>query len=76
MSKSNKLVDVYRSTNEMEAMVVKSMLESCGIPSLLKSNAAPSDHVFTVNGIGGVKIMIWESVSEKARELINGKNDV
>ena len=76
MSKSKKLVEVYRSTNEMEALVIKSMLESYGIPSLLKSNAAPSVHVFTVNGMGEVKIMVWDSVEEKARELIKGTSDV
>ena len=76
MSKSKKLVEVYRSTNEIEALVIKSMLESYGIPSLLKSNAAPSVHVFTVNGMGEVKIMVWDSVEEKARELIKGTSDV
>ena len=76
MSKSKKLVEVYRSTNEMEAVVVKSMLESYGIPSLLKSNAAPSVHVFTLDGMGEVKILVWDSVAEKARELIKSDSHV
>ncbi len=76
MSKGKKLIEVYWSTNEMEALVIKSLLESYGISCLLKSNAAPSVHVFTMNGMGEVKIMVWDSEAEKARELIEGKDNV
>jgi len=30
-------------------------------------------HVFTVNGMGEVQVMVWESAAEKARKLIRGK---
>ena len=76
MSKGKKVIEVYWSTNEMEGLVIKSLLESYGIPCLLKSNAAPSVHVFAMDGMGEVKIMVWDSVAEKARELIEGENDV
>ncbi len=74
MSKEEKLVEVYRSTSEMEAQVIKSLLESYEIPSLLQSNAAPSVHMFTVDGMGEVKVMVWESMAERARKLIKGKS--
>jgi hypothetical protein len=54
----------------MEAQVIKSLLESFNIPCFLKSNAAPSVHTFTMDGMGEVKIMVLESLAEKARELI------
>ena len=76
MSNSEKLTEVYLAANEMEAQVIKSLLESYGIPCFLKSHAAPSVHVFTVNGMGEVKIMVRESMTEKARELIEGKDNV
>ena len=72
MSKDRKLVEVYKSTNEMEAQVIKGLLESYGIPCLLKSNAAPSVHVFTVDGMGEVRVMVQDSMLARARELIKG----
>ncbi len=68
-----KMVEVYRAAGEMEAQVIKGLLESHGIPCLLKSNAAPSVHMFVVDGMGEVRVMVWESTSGKARELIRGK---
>jgi len=76
LSKGKKLIEVYRSTSEMEALVIKSLLESYGISCLLKSNAAPSVHVFAMDGMGEVRVMIWDSEAEKARDLIKGKDNV
>ncbi len=76
MSKEEKLVEVYRSTSEMEAQVIKSLLESYGIPSLLQSNAAPSVHMFTVDGMGEVKVMVLNSMAASAGKLIKGKTNV
>ena len=76
MSKGKELVEIYQSASEMEAQVIKSLLESYGIPCLLQSNAAPSVHMFTVDGMGEVKVMVWNSMVEKARKLINGEGYV
>ena len=76
MNKREKLVEVYRSSNEMEAQVIKSLLDSYGIPCLLKSNAAASVHMFAVDGLGEVRVMVLDSMAEKARELIKGEDDV
>ena len=66
---------VYTAAGEVEAQIIKGLLESNGIPCLLKSLAAPSVHVFTVDGMGEVKVMVWESVAEEAKKLIRGKED-
>ena len=76
MNKSEKLVEVYRSSNEMEAQVIKSLLAAYRIPCLLKSNAAASVHTFAVDGLGEVRVMVLDSMAEQARELIRGKDDV
>ncbi len=68
-----KLVEVYKAANGMEAQVIKSLLESYGITSVLRSNAAPSVHIFTVDGMGEVKVMVLDSDAEEARELIKGE---
>ena len=70
MSKSEKLVEVYKAAGELEALVIKGLLESNGICCFLKSHAAPSVHVLTVDGLGEFKVMVQESIAEKAKRLI------
>ncbi len=74
MSKNEKMVEVYHARNVMEAQVIKSLLESYDIPCLLKSNAAPSVHMFTMDGMAEVRVMVLDSMAEEARELIVGDN--
>ena len=76
MSKGEKLVEVYKANNEMEAQVIKSLLGSYDIPCFLKSNAAPSVHMFTIDGMGEVEVMVLDSVADKAKKLIKGDNHV
>ncbi|MFC2122381.1 DUF2007 domain-containing protein [Bacteroidota bacterium] len=75
MLNNEKMVEVYRAAGEMEAQVIKGLLESYGIASLLKSKAAPSVHIFSVDGMGEVRVMVLESMAEKARSLIQGGDD-
>ena len=76
MSKNKQMVEVYQARGEAEAQIIKGLLESYGVPCFLKSQAAPSVHTFTVNGMGEVKVMVRESMAEKARRLIRGKGCV
>ena len=73
MSNSQKMVEVYRAAGEMEAQVIKGLLESYGIPCLLKGDAARTIYGFTVDGLGEVRIMVQESIAEEAKRLIKGK---
>ena len=75
MKEDKKLAEVYRAAGEAEAQIIKGLLESRGIPCLLQSNAAPSVHMFAVDGMGEVKIMVWKEAAEKARELIQGEDN-
>jgi hypothetical protein len=68
------MVEVYHARNVMEAQVIRSLLESYDIPCLLKSNAAPSVHMFTMDGMAEVRVMVLDSMAEEARELIVGDN--
>jgi hypothetical protein len=76
MAKQLKLVEVYRALGEVEALIIKSLLESNGIACILKSHAAPSVHVFTADGMGEVKIMVRESRAEEAKRLIGEEGRV
>lgn len=68
-------MEVYRAAGEMEAQVIRGLLESFGIPSVMKSRAAPSVHAFAVDGMGEVRIMVLESMAEKAKILVQGEDD-
>lgn len=70
------MVEVYRAAGESEAAIIRGLLESHGIPSLLRSNAAPSVHVFLVDGMGEVRVMVPASAADRARKLIKGEDDV
>jgi hypothetical protein len=70
------MVEVYKAPNEMEAQVIRGLLESYGIPCFLKSNAAPSVHMFTIDGMGEVKIMVLEKMADSARKLIKSDSHV
>ena len=65
-----KMVEVYNARGDSEARLIQSKLESFGIPSLIKSNAAPSAIVFTVDGLGEYKVMVWEESAEQAKKLL------
>ncbi|MFC2045578.1 putative signal transducing protein [Chloroflexota bacterium] len=76
MKNNVELVEVYQAMGEIEAQVIKSKLESYGIPCVFKSNAASSVHAFTMDGLGEVKVMVQQSMAEKARQLIKGPESV
>ena len=70
MNKHEFATEVYRAAGEAEAQIIKGLLESNGIHCFLKSNAAPSVHVFAIDGLGEVKVMVRESRAEEAKRLI------
>lgn len=76
MSKPDSLVEVYHAANEMEAQVIKSLLAGFDIPCILKSNAAPSVHMFTMDGMAEVRVMVPASLAKAAKELIVSEDHV
>ena len=64
---NEKLVKVFDSEVESEAMIVKGLLESAGIDSDLTSAALVQD---MFPGLGGMIILVREQDAETARKLI------
>ena len=64
---NEKLVKVFDSEQESEAMVVKGLLESEGIESDLKSGSFVQD---AFPGLGGMIILVREEDAERAKSLI------
>jgi hypothetical protein len=55
---------------DMIASVLKSHLESEGIPVLLQYESVGRVYGFTVDGLGEVRILVPKELAEKAREII------
>jgi len=70
LSRNEGLVEVYRARTEMEAQVIKSLLEGFDIPCVFKANAAPSVHQFTMDGMAEVIIMVPAALADEAKQLI------
>jgi hypothetical protein len=66
---NEKLVKVFDSEQESEAMVVKGLLDSEGIENDLQSASLLQD---AFPGMGGMIILVREEDAEKARTLIAG----
>ena len=64
---NEELVKVFDTDQESEAMVVRGLLESAGIESLITNLEAPQD---VLPGVGGVIISVREEDAEDARRLI------
>ena len=67
------MIEVYKANGELEAQTIKGMLDSYGIPSILRSNAAGSVHSFIFDGMGTVRIMVPEAYAEEAEKIINSE---
>jgi type IV secretory pathway TrbF-like protein len=76
LSQNKDLVGIYVARGEAEAQVIKSLLESYGIPSVFKTQAALSTYVFAVDGMGQVSVMVRAEDAEAAQELVKGEENV
>ena len=66
-----RLVEVHRCSHA-EAVVIRGLYESHGIPTLLRSRLAPSVYPFTVGAQGEVTILVPESEAPRSRRLLIG----
>ena len=75
-SEAGDLVEVYRAAGEMEAQVIRSLLEYNGIPSVLLGETARNLYGVNIDGLGEVRVMVMPSVAARARELIKRSDHV
>ncbi len=75
MNKEAELVEVYSANGDLEAQVIKGLLESHGITCLLQPYAESSLHNIIVPGLSIVKVMVAARDAENAIGLIMAEND-
>ena len=73
---NHKMVEVYSANGELEAQVIKGLLESNGITCLLQPIAVSSLQNILVPGTGGVRVMVSEKSADEARRLIVANGNV
>ena len=61
---------------QAEAEVIKSFLESNGIPCFFKRQVCQSIQPFTMDGLGEITIFVKEPDLEAARALLKGRDDL
>lgn len=64
---NEKLVKVFATEEESEALVVKGLLESAGVDSDLMSGSLVQD---TFPGLGGMVILVRQEDADEARRII------
>ena len=64
------LVTVHTASGMLSAQVIKTKLESAGIPALLNYESAGVVLGITVDGLGEVRVMVPEDLAEEARALL------
>jgi hypothetical protein len=64
------LVEVWTAYGEMDAQLIRSVLEGDGIESMLSGESLRLTHGITVDGLAEVKILVRKEDEERAREVI------
>ena len=65
-------IEVYKAAGEVEAYVIKGLLESNDIPCIFQSQTGPSVYMFVGSGLGEIKILVKPEDAEAAQQLLEG----
>jgi hypothetical protein len=63
-------VVIHRCYSDAEAEMVRSLLESYGIPCNLQSDITHVAYPFTVDGLGEVRILVPAPAADEARSIL------
>jgi len=66
------LKELVAVEGNMEAEIIKSKLESYGIPVLLQYEAAGRIFGITMDGLGKVRVLVPQDLLEEARKVLAG----
>ncbi len=66
------LKELVAVEGSMEAEIIKSKLESYGIPVLLQYEAAGRIFGITMDGLGKVSVLVPQDLLEEARKVLAG----
>ena len=64
------LVVVYTTAAQLEANIIKGLLEAAGLPAVISQEGAGAAFGFTVGALGMVDILVAEKDAAEAEKLI------
>jgi len=70
MAESPNFVLIHIAQGELEANIIKSHLESEGIPVLLQYESVSRVYGLTVDGLAEVRLLVPQELAEEARHII------
>lgn len=75
MQQDDHLTTVFKAAHQVEAELIKGMLESNGIPVLLKYESLGPVYGLTIDGLGQVEVQVPYKYVRDADNLINNQTD-
>jgi len=63
---------VYRTWSDLEAQLIKGILELYGIPVSLSTDISHTLYPFTVDGLGETRILVPREAEDEAQDIIAG----
>lgn len=72
----DELVEIWRTQGEVDAQLVKALLEGNGIDSMLSGESLRLTHGLTVDGLALVKILVRPQDARRACEIIASNEGV
>lgn len=73
---SSDLVEVYRAAHNLEAQVIKGLLESNDIPVLLVGESLGTTLAVSIGALAEVRVMVPEPLADRALELLSAPDEV
>src|SRR5262245_65971395 len=68
---SSPLVVIFRTQSDVEASVVRGLLEAHGVPCVVASGAMRNIFPLTIDSLGDVRLSVHEEDVEEARRIID-----
>ncbi len=65
------LIVIFRTHSDVEANIVRSLLDAHGVQSMLSSDVPHSVFPLTINGLGEVRLSVLASEADEARRIID-----
>jgi hypothetical protein len=67
---SDEFVEIDKVQGDFEAQVIRGLLESEGIDTIVKAGLVQTIHPITVDGLGEVRVCVRERDLPRAREIL------
>lgn len=63
---------IYRTWSDLEAQLIKGILEEYGIPVSLATDISHMLYPFTLNGLGETRILVPHEALDEAQDILAG----